>query len=367
MDEVRTRRVEALTKSLEENNLRCYLIPPSKDLFYLTGLAKDPSERLFLVAVWPGGTILCLAPELEASWVRDNLGECMLFTWKEGDNPYKLVKSLLGRANALSGPVAIGGTLETSHFLKLSAENKDVEFVDGSPLVSKLRAAKDAEELSLLEKSCKIADAVMKDATALLKKGMTEEQVARGIMALFLEKGTTQPWVSVASGPNSSYPHHESSDRKISKGEIVMIDTGALYKGYNSDITRTFFLGSPPDEMVKAYEAVDRANKAAAKKAVEGAQAGDVDVAARKTLLEEGMIHAVKHRTGHGIGLDIHEPPYASEDDKTVLEAGMTFTVEPGVYFDGKFGVRIEDVVAVTPGGGPPKVMNSAPKDFPLT
>jgi Xaa-Pro dipeptidase len=366
MDEVRTRRIEALSKALKENDLRCYLIPPSKDLYYLTGLAKEPSERLFLVAVWPGGPLLCLAPELEAAWVRDNIGECMLFTWKEGENPYRLVKSLLGGANALGGDVAIGGSLTTSHYLQISAETEDVNFVDGSPLVSKLRAVKDAEELATMEESCKIADSIMAEAPALLLKGLTEGEVARTIMSMFLEKGCTQPWVSVASGPNTSYPHHESSDRKISKGEIAMIDTGALYKGYNSDITRTFFLGSPPDEMVRVYNAVLRANQDAAKKAVEGNEARDVDVAARKVLLEEGMIHAVKHRTGHGIGLDIHEPPYASEVDDTVLEPGMTFTVEPGLYLDGEFGVRIEDVVAVTPGGAPPKILNSASKKFEI-
>ncbi len=366
MDEVRSRRIESLSKALEEDDLRCFLVPPSKDLYYLTGLAKEPSERLFLVAVWPGGTLLCLAPELEASWVRDNLGDCMLFTWKEGENPYKLVKSLLGKANALSGDVAIGGSLATSHFLKINAEIDDVNFVDGSPFVAKLRATKDDEELKLLEESCKIADSVMGEAPALLKKGGTEQETARAIMAMFLERGAVQPWVSVAGGPNTSYPHHEATDRKISQGDIVMIDTGALYKGYNSDITRTFFLGTPPGEMVKIYDAVMRANHNATMKAVEGGQARDVDVAARKTLLAEGMIHAVKHRTGHGIGLDIHEPPYASEADETVLEAGMTFTVEPGLYLDGKFGVRIEDVVAITPGGGPPKVMNSAPKKFEL-
>lgn len=366
MDEVRERRIEALSKALKDNDLRCYLIPPSRDLYYLTGMAKEPSERLFLIAVWPGSPLLCLVPELEANWVRDHLGECMLFTWKEGENPYRKVKSLLGGANALSGAVAIGGTLTTSHFLKLSAEIDDVTFVDGGPLVSALRAVKDDEELKLLEESCAIADSVMDKARAFLKKGMTEEEVARAIMSLFLERGATQPWVSVASGPNTSYPHHESSDRKIKRGDIVMIDTGALYKGYNSDITRTFFLGTPPDKMINVYEAVDHANREATKKAVEGGQARDVDLAARKLLLEEGMIHAVKHRTGHGIGLDIHEPPYASEDDDTVLEAGMTFTVEPGLYLDGEFGVRIEDVVAVTPGGGPPKVLNSMPKKFKL-
>jgi len=366
MDEVRSRRIEALSNLLRENNFRCYLVSPSRELFYLTGIAKEPSERLFLVAVWPDGTLLCLVPELEASWVRDHLGDCMLFAWKENENPYRLVRSLLGAGNASSGAVAISGSLETSHFLRIGEETEGVEFVDGSPLVSKLRAKKDEEELETLRESCRIADRVMQEVPSLLAQYMTEEETARAIMSSFLRKGATQPWVIVASGPNTSYPHHESSGRRISKNEIVMIDTGALYKGYNSDITRTFFLGTPPDEIANVYDVVLRANANATKRAVEGAQARDVDVEARRTILEAGLMEAIKHRTGHGIGLDIHEPPYASDNDTTVLEEGMTFTVEPGLYFDGKYGVRIEDVVAVKAGGAPPEVLTSSPKEFVL-
>jgi Xaa-Pro aminopeptidase len=362
MEEAIGRRIEQLTQSLVDNDLRCYLIPPSPDLYYFTGLAKEQSERLFLAAVWPGGPLLCLVPEMEASWVRDNVSECILFTWKEGENPYRLVRNLLGACNAMSGSVAIGGSLSTMHFLRLTAEVDDVTFVDGSPLTAVLRAAKGPEEVDALRASCKIADEVMEVVPSLIVPGVKEEEIAGKILSLFLQKGASQPWVSVASGPNSSYPHHESGEREISKGDVVMVDTGALYKGYNSDITRTFCLGPLPEEVVSAYDAILKAQNAAFKQSIEGVAIREVDVAARKALLEEGLLQHVLHRTGHGIGLEIHEPPYVSDVDQTRLEPGMSFTIEPGVYFEGQFGIRTEDVVVVSEGGAPPKILNSAPK-----
>jgi Xaa-Pro aminopeptidase len=366
MNEALSRRIEQLTQSLAENDLRCYLIPPSPDLFYFTGLAKEQSERLFLAAVWPGGPLLCLVPELEANWVRDNVSECILFTWKEGENPYRLVRNLLGACNAMSGRVAIGGSLSTMHFLRLTAEIDDVTFVDATPLTATLRAAKGPEEVDALQASSGIADEVMDVIPSLLVPGVREEEVAGKILALFLEKGAVQPWVSVASGPNASYPHHESGDRKICKDEVVMVDTGATYKGYNSDITRTFYLGSPPKEVVRAYDAILHAQEAAFKQSVEGVVIREVDIAARKALLEEGLLQHVLHRTGHGIGLEIHEPPYVSDVDETRLEPGMSFTIEPGVYFEGQFGIRTEDVVVVSEGGAPPKILNRSPQKLEL-
>lgn len=366
MKEAISRRIEQLTQSLVENDLPCYLIPPSPDLYYFTGLAKEQSERLFLAAVWPGGPLLCLVPEMEANWVRDNVSECILFTWKEGENPYRLVRNLLGACNALTGRVAIGGSLSTMHFLRLTSEVDDVSFVDGSPLTAALRAVKGPEEVDALQASCKIADDVMDVVPSLIAPGVKEEEIAGKILALFLQKGAVQPWVSVASGPNASYPHHESGERKIARGDVVMIDTGAVYKGYNSDITRTFSLGPPSKEVVRAYDAILHAQEAAFKHAVEGVAVREVDVAARKALLEEGMLQHVLHRTGHGIGLEIHEPPYVSDVDETRLEPGMSFTVEPGIYFEGRFGIRTEDVVVVSGEGAPPKILNSAPKKLEL-
>jgi Xaa-Pro dipeptidase len=362
MEKAITRRIEQLRQSLIENDLPCYLIPPSPDLFYFTGLAKEQSERLFLAAVWPGGPLLFLVPELEASWVRDNVSECILFTWKEGENPYKLVKNLLGACNALTGRVAVGGALSTMHFLRLTEEVAGVTFVDGTPLTAVQRAAKGPEEVEALHESCKIADEIMGVVPSLIKQGVTEKQIAGKILSLFLEKGAVQPWVSVASGPNSSYPHHESGERVISKGDVVMVDTGGIYKGYNSDITRTFFLGPPPEEFLRAYDVILSAQNAAFKQAVEGVVIREVDVAARKAILEKGMLQHVLHRTGHGIGLEVHEPPYVSDVDETRLEPGMSFTIEPGVYFEGEFGIRTEDVVVVSEGKAPPKILNSAPK-----
>jgi Xaa-Pro aminopeptidase len=366
MDQAISRRIEQLKQLLADDDLRCYLIPPSPDLYYLTGLVKEQSERLFLAAVWPGGPLLFLVPELESAWVRDNVGECILFTWKEGENPYRLAKNLLGACNAASGRVAVGGALSTMHFLRLTSEVGDVTFVDGSPMTSVLRAVKGPDEQDALKASSKIADEVMAEVPSLIAPGVTEKQIAGTILSLFLKKGATQPWVIVASGPNASYPHHESGERKIADGDVVMVDTGALYKGYNSDITRTFCLGPPPKEVVHAYDAILHAQEAAFKRAIEGVPVREVDVAARKALLEEGLLQHVLHRTGHGIGLEIHEPPYASDVDETILEPGMAFTVEPGVYFEGRFGIRTEDVVIVSEGGAPPQILNSSPKKLEL-
>jgi Xaa-Pro aminopeptidase len=215
-----------------------------------------------------------------------------------------------------------------------------------------LRMRKSPDEIEALARAAAQADLAMQAAMDACRPGVTEAEVAWAAEAAFRQDGAEQvTFTLVASGPNGAYPHHHSAERRLQKGDAIIIDIGASLDGYKSDITRMVYLGEPAHEFLKAHAVVDEANRQALSAVRPGLTAGEIDRLARGRLEEGGYGPYFVHRTGHGIGLEVHEPPWIMAGEPTVLEEGMVFSVEPGVYLVGQFGVRVEDIAAVTGSG----------------
>jgi Xaa-Pro aminopeptidase len=343
-------RIARAQAEIDARELDALVLSPSPDLVYLTGYDPIPFERPTLLVLRPGADPVLLVPELErplaaASPVGDRLE---LVAWRDGTDPYEAAASILG-AHAR---VAVADRLWASHLLGLQGALPGASFTAGSPLMGRLRAVKDAQELEALRRAGRAADETFRQVLELTFQGRSEEDVAHDLADLLVRNGHARAeFTIVASGPNAASPHHEPGGRTILPRDAVVMDFGGELGGYFSDTTRTVVVVEPPDGFESAYDVVREAQAAAVDAVRPGIETQDLDRIARSTIDGAGFGDRFIHRTGHGIGLEVHEPPYLVEGDRTVLEPGMTFSVEPGVYLDGRFGVRIEDIVVVTEDG----------------
>jgi Xaa-Pro aminopeptidase len=329
------------------------LIAPGSDLRYLIGQAGGSFERLTTLVVPADGTPALVVPKLEAPGYADvptdELG-VELLTWVDGDDPYELVAGRLGKP----GRVAVSDFTPALHVLALRNALGDAEQTLAGPVVRELRMRKDAAEIVSLREAGAAIDRVHARVPEWLRPGRTEAEVGADIAAAIVEEGHLQAdFVIVGSGPNGASPHHDVSDRVITKGDVVVVDIGGpLPAGYNSDSTRTYAVGAPRDaDVAETYAVLQRAQAAAVAAVKPGVTAEQVDAAARDVITEAGFGEYFIHRTGHGIGLDVHEEPYIIAGNTLPLEPGMAFSVEPGIYQPGRWGARIEDIVIVTEDG----------------
>lgn len=329
------------------------LIAPGSDLRYLLGQAGGSFERLTTLAVPADGTPALVVPKLEAPGYADvptdDLG-VELLTWVDGDDPYALVADRLGKP----GRVAVSDFTPALHVLALRAALGSAEQTLAGPVVRELRMRKDAAEIASLREAGAAIDRVHARVHEWLRPGRTEAEVGADIAAAIVEEGHVQAdFVIVGSGPNGASPHHDVSGRVIEKGDVVVVDIGGpLPAGYNSDSTRTYAVGEPRDaDVAEIYAVLQRAQAAAVAAVKPGITAEAVDAAARDVIAEAGFGEYFIHRTGHGIGLDVHEEPYIIAGNALPLEPGMAFSVEPGIYQPGRWGARIEDIVIVTEDG----------------
>ncbi|WP_206788327.1 Xaa-Pro peptidase family protein [Amycolatopsis sp. MtRt-6] len=329
------------------------LIAPGSDLRYLLGQAGGSFERLTTLVVPADGTPALVVPKLEAPGYADvptdDLG-VELLTWVDGDDPYKLVADRLGKP----GRVAVSDFTPALHVLALRAALGTAEQTLAGPVVRELRMRKDAAEIASLREAGAAIDRVHARVHEWLRPGRTEAEVGADIAAAIVEEGHVQAdFVIVGSGPNGASPHHDVSGRVIEKGDVVVVDIGGpLPAGYNSDSTRTYAVGTPRDaDVAETYAVLQRAQAAAVAAVKPGVTAEAVDAAARDVIAEAGFGEYFIHRTGHGIGLDVHEEPYIIAGNALPLAPGMAFSVEPGIYQPGRWGARIEDIVIVTEDG----------------
>ncbi|WP_410612767.1 M24 family metallopeptidase [Amycolatopsis sp. lyj-109] len=329
------------------------LIAPGSDLRYLLGQAGGSFERLTTLVVPADGTPALVVPKLEAPGYADvptdDLG-VELLTWVDGDDPYKLVADRLGKP----GRVAVSDFTPALHVLALRAALGEAEQTLAGPVVRELRMRKDAAEIASLREAGAAIDRVHARVHEWLRPGRTEAEVGADIAAAIVEEGHVRAdFVIVGSGPNGASPHHDVSERVIEKGDVVVVDIGGpLPAGYNSDSTRTYAVGEPRDaDVAETYAVLQRAQAAAVAAVKPGVTAEAVDAAARDVIAEAGFGEYFIHRTGHGIGLDVHEEPYIIAGNALPLAPGMAFSVEPGIYQPGRWGARIEDIVIVTADG----------------
>ena len=349
-----TERVARLREEASRKGLDCIALVPGANLFYLTGLSFHLSERpvvVFLPVDRPPAIVL---PELEAPKLKGAAVELRAYTYTDEEGPalaFHQVCAGLELAEARIGVEGLRMRLMEARLLERYAP--DCQLVPADEVMTRLRACKDAGELGRMRRAVAVIEAALRATLDQIRAGMTEREVAGLLMVETLRAGgggAPFPPIVVA-GPNAASPHAAPSDRPIRPGETVVIDCGAVVGGYASDITRTVAIGGLPEELARVYEVVREANAAGRAKAGPGVPAQEVDRAARAVIERAGYGEYFVHRTGHGLGLEVHEPPYIVEGNEEPLRPGMTFTVEPGVYLPGLGGVRIEDDITITPEG----------------
>ncbi len=347
-------RLARVREAVDRSAADWLLIPASADFRWLTGGRARATERLLLFALPRTGEPWCLVPRLEAEALGTECPWLELEIWDEHEDP---LARLAGRIHLDRGPaLLLGEGFRTGPLLALAGRAPSRP---AAPVLSPLRASKDADELGKLQTAGLHADRVMAETAAILRPGVSEREVARFILERFETLGDHDAWAIVAAGPNTAFPHHMTSDRPLAEGEPVLLDLGAFHEGYGSDITRTFWLGSPPSEFERVYQVVNAARAAGIDAVHSGVPAASVDAAARRIIEQAGYGPSFVHRTGHGVGLEIHEPPYLVSGNDTPLAVGMVHSVEPGIYLPGRFGVRLEDLVAVEERGA--RRLNDAP------
>ncbi|MGI5130576.1 M24 family metallopeptidase [Pseudonocardia sp. CA-107938] len=342
-------------------------ITPGTDLRYLLDSTADTHERLTCLLVPASGhraPPALVVPRLEAPRLPTAQLEALgveVVTWSDGEDPHLLVSDLAG------GPEVLGvsDTMTADHVLGLRDVLPDAQLTLAGPVLRELRMRKDAAEIAELRAAGAAIDRVHARMGEFLVAGRTENQIAAAIAAAIVEEGhESAAFVVVGSGPNGASPHHDAGERVVETGDVVVIDIGGpLPSGYNSDCTRTYAVGrAPSPEIAEAYAALQDAQEQAVSAVRPGVVAEQVDAAARGVLTAVGLGDRFLHRTGHGIGLDVHEQPNIVAGNAIVLEEGMAFSVEPGVYVEGVWGARIEDIVVVTADGA--ERLNRRPRDL---
>jgi Xaa-Pro aminopeptidase len=344
----RCRRVQERLAAADVDYL---LIGPSTDLFYLIGLDRPQSERLTMLMLPRQGEPRLVLPNFERALAEPLATFFDLITWEEAEDPAELLASLLPE-NGRGLQLAVASKLFVHFLFRLQEAAPEATFLAGGPSMDPVRMCKEEEELARLTEAGAAADRVFRSLLELPLVEMSEIEVKARIMELLPAVGhDTAGGAIVGAGPNGASPHHHVTDRQIAPGDAVVVDFGGQVGGYWSDMTRTFHVGQPSEEFIRAYDIVNEANQLAFEAVRPGVTAEHIDQVARGHISQAGFGEYFLHRTGHGLGLDIHEPPYIVEGDQTVLEPGMVFSIEPGIYVKGEFGIRIEDIVAVTESG----------------
>jgi D-alanyl-D-alanine dipeptidase len=328
------------------------LVTPGPDLLYLTGYAPVAiTERITMLVVPADGEPRLLVPKLErpdaeAAPAGSNLG---IVDWTDGSDPYAAAASLLGG----DGRYAISDSAWAMHLLGLQDHVPGASYVSMTTALPLLRAIKDADEIERLAAAGAAADLAYEEIVKLQFAGRSENDVGAELARLLRRFGHSQvDFTVVGSGPNGANPHHEIGPRIIGEGDMVVLDFGGLKDGYGSDTTRTVHVGEPAAKEREVHDVVRRAQQAAFEAVRPGVECQEIDRVARAVITEAGYGEYFIHRVGHGIGLTTHEPPYMVEGETQILEPGMCFSIEPGIYLPGQFGVRIEDIVTVVPDGG---------------
>jgi len=350
------RRTRDCQRRLRDLGAESVVLFPSTNLRYLAGFSEEPKERHFFLFVPADGEPVFLAPELSADQVREESWVPDVRGWADEDDPLAAVESVVSDLDLGGGRVLVDDTMWALFTQDLRAALPDAEFGLASEVLADLRVRKDETELDALARAADVADAIVEDLRELGDDavGMTENELAAFVERRAAEYGTQglsfEP--TVGSGPNGARPHHSHGDREVAAGEPVVFDFGVRVDDYPSDQTRTLVFGGEPSETVReVHEVVQRAQEAAVEAAGPGVPAEAVDAAAREVVEAAGYGEQFIHRTGHGLGLDVHEEPYIVAGNDRELEPGMVHSVEPGIYLPGEFGVRVEDIVVVTDDG----------------
>jgi Xaa-Pro aminopeptidase len=358
--EVHKERLSKLQKALKGKGLDGTLIVPGPNMVYYTGVRSLLLERALVLAVPAQGSLHMVSPELEAGPYRRSPADIEVHAWTDSEGPLRAVSETVAGAG-IRRDWGVEGKVPFL-FLDLIIKGSKASFSGCEHLLQEIREVKDAEEVRLLRKAGRVLSDAFERFPGLLKEGMEERAVAKAATDAIYEEGATSvDDMLVQSGPSAADPHSLAGKRKVRKGEGVVFDVGATFEGYYADITRTICLGNSK-ELEAVYSKVLEAEESGVKASRAGVTVGSIDAAARGALKRAGLSKYFIHRTGHGLGLEVHEAPYIVEGGREKVRDGMCFTVEPGVYVPGKLGVRIEDNILVESGSG--KLITDTPKDY---
>jgi Xaa-Pro aminopeptidase len=342
-------RLRTLQGRMQELQVDMVAIGPTANMRYLLGFLPHPDERLCLLLVEQDKTQM-VVPTLNAEDIAAHT-EQELVCWTDAEGPEHALRKILPKAHTPS-ILAVDGTMRADFLIQLQDLAKPEKVIPVEGLITPLRLRKSPQEIQALARAAEQADRAMQAGIDACQPGVTEAEVAWVVESAFRQDGAEiVDFTLIAAGPNGAYPHHHAGEQALQPGDAIILDIGATLDGYKSDITRMVYLGNPTAEFLKVFEAVSEANQHARAAVQVGKTAGDIDDVARGVLEQAGYGQYFTHRTGHGLGLEGHEPPWIMAGDETELEEGMVFSIEPGAYLAGKFGVRVEDIVAVTKGG----------------
>lgn len=347
---VHAARLDRVRQEMERNGVDALLLSVGRDMPYLIGYHAMPLERLTMLVVPREDEVTLLIPRLEAPRVQELPGVFTMVPWNETDDPVAMTHRLLGAAHT----IAVGDQMWSRFLVDLLAHRPGCRYVRSTVVMEALRSRKDAAEVAALLAAGAAADRV----AAQLQSGMialvgrTEAEVSADLSARLIAEGHQKVnFAIVAAGENAASPHHHPGDRVIRHGEIVLCDFGGTMDGYCSDITRCVHLGEPPRDIAEAYEVLMRAQAAGVAAGQVGQACEHVDDVTRAIIAEAGYGEYFVHRTGHGIGMEEHEDPYMVSGNTTAIAPGHAYSVEPGIYVPGKWGMRLEDIVVATVDG----------------
>lgn len=360
-------RQTRLSNALANSKFSALALNPGPSLIYLTGLHFHLMERPVVAIFSPGHPPTLIIPELEAAKVSGLPYPLNVFTYGEDPEKWHVIFSQAAEMTGISGnTVGIEPTrLRLLEFRLLKTAAGNARFQSAESVLSELRIRKDESEIAALRQAAVIAQKALQATLPSVKPGLTERQIAAMLTIQLYQQGSDPEFSFtpiVSSGPNSANPHAVPSDRQLQGGDLLVIDWGAMSQGYTSDITRTFAIGEVDEELTKIAQIVERSNAAARRVVRPGIKAEEIDLAARRVIEEAGYGAYFIHRTGHGLGMEGHETPYIRAGNQLILEPGMVFTIEPGIYLPGRGGVRIEDDIVVTGDGG--ESLTSLPREL---
>lgn len=359
---MRTQYLNKLVEIMKANNIDAMLIAPSEEMEFILGHNTYLCERFQALIIKNNGEYFYICNLLTIDEIKEALGpNVKVYGWFDGDIFTDTVKKAFQENDLIGKTIGVNSTERAFQVIQIM-NAMDVKFVNGKPLLEEMRMIKNEKEIENLEIAAHITDETFEELLSYIKPGIKEVDIANKINEIFIRKGAEPGFAMVCSGPNSALPHYAGNQRVIEQRDIVLLDFGCIYNNMWADMSRMVFVGRITDEEREIYNIVYKAQMIAESKAIEGAYIPDIDKAARDIIINAGYGDKFFTRIGHGVGYSMHEAPDIKASNKRKLEKGMVFSIEPGIYQVGKFGVRIENIIAITESGQ--KVLNKATKDI---
>jgi len=358
-------RIDQLRSLLQAQNLDALAVVPGANLHYLAGLDFSTKLRQTTAIIPVSGTPVLVLPALELERAKSQVrGDMQIITWSDSEGPSAALARAADETKLAGKRIGIEQNVMRVYELRgLEAAAPGLEIIDATPILSAMRMTKDSAELAAMREAVRLIEQTLHATVSAMHIGMTEREVAEIWMNAIRATGCPPSFdVAVGSGPNGANPHHTNGERQLQDGDLVVMDGGIYYNGYASDITRTIAIGTPNAEALRVYELVLAANTAGRVACRPEATGDQIDQVARAIIEQGGYGPQFIHRTGHGLGMEIHEPPFIVGGSHEPLTPGMTFTVEPGIYIPGVVGVRIEDDMVITETGA--ESLTSFPREL---